>query len=97
MQPQLTVAGLLQSRSEAIGLPLELLSGQEGTARPITFMADVVAVDKDNLVVRLRGPGGQVTEYPVHDRAALAGIREGDQVHVAMNQAVAVGVTPAKR
>lgn len=36
MQPQLTVAGLLQSRSEAIGLPLELLSGQEGTARPIT-------------------------------------------------------------
>ena len=36
MQPQLTVAGLLQSRSEAIGLPLELLSGQEGTARPLT-------------------------------------------------------------
>ena len=69
----------------------------ESYARPITFMADVVAVDKDNLVVRLRGPGGQVTEYPVHDRAALAGIREGDQVHVAMNQAVAVGVTPAKR
>ena len=36
MQPQLTVAGLLQSRSEAIGLPLELLSGHEGLARPIT-------------------------------------------------------------
>jgi hypothetical protein len=69
----------------------------ESYARPITFMADVVAVDKENLVVRLRGPGGQVTAYPVHDRAALAGIREGDQVHVAMNQAVAVGVTPARR
>ena len=36
MQPQLTVAGLLQSRPDAIGLPLELLSGREGTERPIT-------------------------------------------------------------
>ena len=36
MQPQLTVAGLLHSRSDAIGLPLELLSGSEGLERPIT-------------------------------------------------------------
>src|SRR5687768_18609493 len=36
MQPQLTVAGLLQSRPDAIGLPLELLSGHEGAQRPIT-------------------------------------------------------------
>jgi HPr kinase/phosphorylase len=36
MEPQLTVAGLLQSRSESIGLPLELLSGREGASRPIT-------------------------------------------------------------
>jgi HPr kinase/phosphorylase len=36
MQPQLTVAGLLRSRSDAIGLPLELLSGREGAERPIT-------------------------------------------------------------
>jgi HPr kinase/phosphorylase len=36
MQPQLTVAGLLQSRSDAMGLPLELLSGHEGVERPIT-------------------------------------------------------------
>jgi len=36
MQPQLTVAGLLQGRSDAISLPLELLSGQAGTGRPIT-------------------------------------------------------------
>jgi HPr kinase/phosphorylase len=35
MQPQLTVAGLLQSRPDAIGLPLELLSGREGAERPI--------------------------------------------------------------
>ena len=36
MQPQLTVAGLLESRSDTIGLPLELLSGHEGRERPIT-------------------------------------------------------------
>ena len=36
MQPQLTVAGLLQSRSDAIGLPLELLSGHDGLERTIT-------------------------------------------------------------
>jgi HPr kinase/phosphorylase len=36
MQPQLTVAGLLHSRSDAIGLPLELLSGAHGLERPIT-------------------------------------------------------------
>jgi len=36
MQPQLTVAGLLESRSDAIGLPLELLSGLEGQERAIT-------------------------------------------------------------
>jgi HPr kinase/phosphorylase len=36
MPPQLTVAGLLDSRSDAIGLPLELLSGHDGVKRPIT-------------------------------------------------------------
>ncbi len=35
-QPALTVAGLLASRPDAIGLPLELLSGGGGLARTIT-------------------------------------------------------------
>jgi HPr kinase/phosphorylase len=34
-QPALTVAGLLASRSDAIGLPLELLGGREGLERTI--------------------------------------------------------------
>src|SRR5687768_12298206 len=34
-QPALTVAGLLASRSDAIGLPLELLSGKGGVERRI--------------------------------------------------------------
>jgi HPr kinase/phosphorylase len=36
MTPQLTVAGLLGSRSDAIGLPLELLSGHGGLERTIS-------------------------------------------------------------
>jgi HPr kinase/phosphorylase len=35
-QPALTVEGLLSSRSDVIGLPLELLSGREGLQRTIT-------------------------------------------------------------
>jgi hypothetical protein len=65
--------------------------------RPILLILDVVSVDKDNLVVRLRGPGGDVGDYPVHDRSALAGVRAGGQILAAMNQAVAVGVTPMAR
>ena len=66
-------------------------------ARPVTFTADVVALDKENLTVRLRSPAGDVAEYRVQDRSALAGMRVGEQVVVAMNQAVAVGVTPVRR
>ena len=35
-EPAVTVAGLLHSRPEAIGLPLELLSGENGLERKIT-------------------------------------------------------------
>jgi len=34
--PAVTVGGLLDARPEAIGLPLDLLAGQNGLARPIT-------------------------------------------------------------
>lgn len=66
-------------------------------AQPVAFPAEVVGVDKENLVVRLRGPAGKVSEYPVQDRSALAGMRLGQQVDVVMNQAVAVGVEPLRR
>ncbi|NML43209.1 hypothetical protein HHL11_05565 [Ramlibacter sp. G-1-2-2] len=65
-------------------------------SRPITFLTEVVSVDTDNLMVRLKGPAGEIGEYVVHDRTDLVNVRPGDQVMVALNQAVAVGVTPAK-
>ena len=63
--------------------------------RPVTFLTEVLSVNKQELVVRLRGPAGEVRDYWVHDRSDLAGVRPGDYVVVSMNQAVAVEVTPA--
>jgi len=62
--------------------------------RPTTFLTEVLSVNRQDLVVRLRGPAGEVRDYWVHDRSDLAGVRPGDYVVVSMNQAVAVGVTP---
>lgn len=78
----------------ASGPPADLLASYE---RPVPFVKEVVMVDKDNLVVRLRDPQGEVQDFQVHDRASLAGVRAGDRLVVSMNQAVAVGVTTLPR
>ncbi|MBC5783697.1 hypothetical protein H8N03_12135 [Ramlibacter sp. USB13] len=84
----------LRSTPQRSGAPADLVGSYD---RPITYVTDVLAVDKDNLVLRLRGPEGDVKDFPVHDRAALAGMRAGDKLLVSMNQAVAVGVTAVPR
>jgi hypothetical protein len=65
--------------------------------RPVVFLCDVLQVDKENLVLRLRSPGGEVGDYPVYDSSTLAGMRVGDKIVASMNQAVAVGVTTVTR
>ena len=65
--------------------------------RPVVFLCDVLQVDKENLVLRLRSPAGDVGDYPVHDSSTLAGMRVGDKIVASMNQAVAIGVTPLPR
>lgn len=65
--------------------------------QPLVFVCDVLQVDKENLVLRLRSPGGEVGDYPVHDSSTLAGMRVGDKILASMNQAVAVGVTTLPR
>ena len=64
--------------------------------RPVTFVTEVLSVNKQELVVRLKGPAGEVRDYWVHDRSDLASVRPGDYIVVSMNQAVAVEVTPAE-
>jgi hypothetical protein len=65
--------------------------------RPVVYVTQVVAVDRDELFVRLRGPENEVRDYFVNDASDLAGIKTGDHIVVAMNQAVAVAVTPVRR
>ncbi len=65
--------------------------------RPIRFVSEILSIDEDNMLIRLRGPAGQIDDYPVNDRTALAGARPGDHMLVSMNQAVAVGVTVMPR
>jgi len=68
----------------------------EAYERPLVFVTEVVEVDKDELLVRMRGPAGEVIDYRVHDRSDLAGVRAGEEIVVSVNQAVAVGVTPVR-
>ena len=60
---------------------------------PLTFAADVVSVDRTNLKLLLKVPGGQLEDLSVYDRSSLVGVRAGDQIWVSMLQAVALDVT----
>lgn len=97
------VAGMVVSRRNSDEAREQLLrskrrGGETSLAdayeRPITFLTEVLAVNRDDLSVRLRGMAGEVQEYWVSDRADLSGMKAGDFVLVAMNQAVAVDVKP---
>lgn len=98
------VAGMVVSRRNSDEAREQLLRSKRRGAdatladayeRPITFVTEVVAVNRDDLSMRLRGMAGEVQEYWVNDRADLSGLKAGDFVLVAMNQAVAVEVKPA--
>ena len=62
-----------------------------------TILTRVVSVDKSRGSLRLKGPEGNASDYPVADKADLAGIRPGDQVVVVVYELVAVGVVPLKK
>ena len=70
----------------------EALGEADAYERPLTFVADVVSVDRDNLKLRLKVPGGQLEDFPVLDRSGFVGVRVGSQVWVSMLQAVALDV-----
>lgn len=99
------VAGMVVSRRNSDAAREQLLRSKrrpdknatlaDAYERPITFLTEVVSVHRDELLVRLRGPASEVRDYWVQDRADLAGLKVGDYLLVAMNQAVAVEVTPA--
>jgi len=65
-------------------------------AEQVKVTADVTAVNRKTHMVTLRGPKQEVDLY-VADPAQLKLIKVGDQVEAVYQQAVAVGVEPAKK
>ena len=84
------------------GVGLTLRRGAKAAPTPAvvgqlsTIMTRVEAVDKSRGTIRLKGPKERASDYPVQDKADLAGVRVGDQVEVVVYELVAVGVAPAK-
>ena len=66
------------------------------TGREITFVADVVNVDRAKSVISLKGPSGNVVDLKVQNPDHFKVVKKGDQVEVVYTQAVAVAVTPAR-
>jgi Cu/Ag efflux protein CusF len=65
-----------------------------GTARQVTVLADVVAVDPKRQTVTLRGPKRTV-DLKVKDPKQLKLVKVGDQVEATYTEAMAVSVEPA--
>jgi hypothetical protein len=65
--------------------------------RQVTVLADVIAVDRVNSVVTLRGPKGNSVDLAVADPGQLALVKKGDQVEATYTEAVALSVEPAPK
>lgn len=68
-----------------------------GAGQRITVVARVLAIDTARPSVRVQGPKGRVTEFPVQDKASLAGVRVGDMLTAVVYELVAVEVVLGKR
>jgi hypothetical protein len=67
------------------------------TARQTTITAQVVSIDHENNVVRVKGPGGQMHTLEVTDpgmQARLKDLKAGDNVTISYTQAVALTAQP---
>jgi hypothetical protein len=63
-------------------------------SREVTIMANVVAVDRQNGVVTLKGPQGNTVDLVVQDPEQLKRIKKGDQMQAVYTEAVAIAVEP---
>jgi len=88
--------GAAASRTETSGAARAVVGNRPGaaTAKQVTIVADVIAVDAVNRTVSLRGPKGNVVDLPVRDPEQFRLVAVGDQVQATFVEAVAVSVTP---
>lgn len=87
--------GAVEPRKPPLPVAVETREAQgiDAYEPPLTFAADVVSVDRANLKLLLKVPGGQLEDLSVYDRSSLVGVRAGDRIWVSMLQAVALDVT----
>lgn len=67
-----------------------------GVARKVTLYGDVIAVDKAQQTITVKGVDHTLM-LKVHDPAQLALIAKGDQIKAVQTQAVGIGIVPEKR
>jgi hypothetical protein len=90
--------GGIRERSEREGTA-QAQPGEQpaaGTARQVTVVADVMAVDEKRQTVTLRGPKRTV-DLKVKDPKQLKLVKVGDQVEATYTEALAVSVEPAPK
>ncbi|WP_434470879.1 hypothetical protein [Aeromonas veronii] len=67
-----------------------------GVARKVTLYGDVIAVDKAQQTITVKGVDHTLM-LKVHDPAQLALIAQGDQIKAVQTQAVGIGIVPEKK
>lgn len=67
-----------------------------GVARKVTLYGDVIAVDKAQQTITVKGVDHTLM-LKVHDPAQLALIAKGDQIKAVQTQAVGIGIEPEKK
>ncbi|MCB2020197.1 MAG: hypothetical protein KDG44_05295, partial [Burkholderiaceae bacterium] len=85
------------SQTASAGAPAGAVAGG-ATARQVTILANVTAVNKKEGFVTLRGPKGNSLDLNVPDAGQLKLVKVGDQVEAVYTEAMAITVdaAPAK-
>jgi len=65
--------------------------------RQVTVMAEVVAVDPKQKIIKLKGPKGNVVVLDVQNPEQFKAVKKGDKVEAVYTEALAISVEPAKK
>lgn len=60
-----------------------------------TLLAEIVGIDKANMMVSLKGPKGNIVNVLAKDPKKLEGLKAGDKVWATYTKAMAISVEPA--
>lgn len=87
----------IRERSEVMDMTSAPIGSPPAGAigRQVAVLANVVAVDKKDKLVTLRGPDGTLVDLKVSDKDQLNRVKQGDQVQARYTEAIAIAVEPA--